>query len=205
MNIKSTLLLFFVSVYYVSFSQTAPPVEWQKPLGGTIDDFAYDSYYNADGSIMLCGSTFSQDGDVGLNHGNAEGWVVKLDASGNVIWKKTYGGTDYDILTSIKATSDNGYILAGYTASDDGDVSGNHSVDYTDGWIIKITNSGIIQWQKCIGGTDDDKFDVVQTTADGGYILAGYSFSADGDVGNNKGMGDGWVVKLDVAGTIQWQ
>lgn len=62
-----------------------------------------------------------------------------------------------------------------------------------------------LEWQKCLGGKDDDRAQSVQQTADGGYIVAGYATSTDGDVKGNHGVADDWVVKLDASGNLVWQ
>ena len=87
--------------------------------------------------------------------------------------------------------------------SNDGDVTGNHGgLDY---WIVKSDDSGNLQWQKSIGGTADDFAYAIQQSADGGYIVAGDSWSTDGDVTGNHGGYDDWIVKSDSSGNLQWQ
>jgi len=111
------------------------------------------------------------------------------------------GGSDKDIAQSIRQTTDGGYIVAGYTYSNDGDVSGNHGgADY---WIVKLNKAGNIQWQKCLGGSDDEYAQSIQQTSDGGYIVAGQTDS--GDVFGNLGFEDSWIVKLNNNGELQWQ
>ena len=86
--------------------------------------------------------------------------------------------------------------MAGYTESNDGDVSGYHGGDY-DAWVVKLNSSGDILWQKCLGGTIDDRAYSIQQTSDGGFIVAGFTVSNDGDVSGNHGASDAWVVKLN--------
>jgi len=121
---------------------------------------------------------------------------VKLSNSGNLQWQKCFGGTGSDEAKSIQQTSDGNYIIAGYSESTDGDVTGNHSI-FEDYWVIKINIIGIIQWQKSYGGTVSERSNSIQQTTDGGYIIAGYSSSNDGDVTGNHGNLDYWVVKLN--------
>jgi hypothetical protein len=91
-------------------------------------------------------------------------------------------------------TSDGGYIIAGTSTSNDGDVTGNHGGN--DFWVIKLSREGVLQWQKCLGGSKKDQANNVQQTSDGGYIIAGTSASNDGDVKWNHRDADFWVVKL---------
>jgi hypothetical protein len=145
------------------------------------------------------------DGDVTGKHGYAgstDYWIVKLDgATRNILWEKSLGGTGDDFFSSIQQTSDGGYIVGGYTYSNDGDVTGLHGVS-ADYWIVKLDANGNVEWQKTLGGTGLDLGGYVQQTNDGGYIVAGGSYSWDGDVTGNHGNNDYWIVKLEGNGTI---
>lgn len=178
-------------------------LQWQNALGGTGNDFATAIQQTGDGGYIMAGSTSSNDGDVSGNHGEFDFWVVKLDASGALEWQKCLGGTGNDLAYAIQQTADGGYIIAGQTGSNDGDVSGNHGVD--DVWVVKLNGAGAIQWQYALGGTGYDQAKAIQQTADGGYIMAGSTSSNDGDVSGHHGQADFWVVKLDGSGTLQWQ
>lgn len=178
-------------------------ISWQKCFGGTAIEGLALPMQTTDGGYILAGSTGSNDGDVSGNHGNDDVWVLKLNSTGDLQWQKCLGGTSFDGGYSIYQTNDGGYILAGYTSSNDGDVMGNHGdMDY---WVVKLGNSGAIQWQKCIGGTGRDAAYFIQQTNDGGYIVAGSTSSNDGDVNGNHGSEDAWIVKLNNGGVIQWQ
>ncbi|MFA5620118.1 MAG: T9SS type A sorting domain-containing protein [Weeksellaceae bacterium] len=104
------------------------------------------------------------------------------------------GGSGFDWATSIQQTTDGGYIVAGYSDSNDGDVTGNHG--WLDYWVVKLDSTGNIQWQKSLGGSNNDFAYSIQQTTDGGYVVAGYSDSNDGDVSGNHGNSDYWIVKL---------
>jgi hypothetical protein len=169
-------------------------IEWQKTLGGTNGDYAISIQQTNDGGYIVSGYSSSTDGDVSGNHGGNDSWVVKLTSLGTIQWQKSIGGTWSDYATSIQQTNDGGYIVAGQSDSNDGDVSGNHgSGDY---WLVKLTSIGIIEWQKTLGGTIGDYATSIKHTSDGGYIVAGYSDSNDGDVSGNHGLSDFWLVKL---------
>lgn len=178
-------------------------IEWQKTYGGSANDNAKSIRQTADGGYIVGGTTFSNDGDVTGNHGNHDIWVVKLDAVGDLVWQLTLGGSNQDVLEMIEQTTDNGYIIAGTSNSTNGNVTGNHGgYDY---WIVKLSESGNITWQKSYGGTGHDAVAAVQQTMDGGYIVAGASSSTDGNVTGNHGESDYWVIKLSPAGIIEWQ
>lgn len=178
-------------------------IQWQKILGGTNCDYAQSILSTSDGGYIVVGHAESSDGDVTGTHGLHDVWVVKLNSVGAIQWQKVLGGSKDDYGQFIQSTADGGYIVSGYTSSNDGDVAGNHGG--TDAWIVKLNGNGVIQWQKTLGGTTDDNAQCVQATADGGYIVAGFASSYSGDVTGNNGGQDVWIVKLNSTGTIQWQ
>ena len=178
-------------------------IEWQRCLGGSYEDWAYSIQQTSDGGFIVAGETCSNDGDVSGNHGEYDFWVVKLNSSGEIEWQRCLGGSDYDYASSIQQTLDGGFIVAGYTKSNDGDVSGWHEGydpyggdPLPDCWVVKLNSSGEIEWQRCLGGSEIDGAKSIQQTTEGGFIVAGYSESNDGDVSGNHGEGDAWVVKL---------
>src|SRR5215831_986639 len=101
-------------------------IEWQKPLGGFEDEAAFCVQQTTDDGYIVAGEASSFDGDVTGNHGNLDFWVVKLDANGNIIWEKSFGGSAVDFATTVQQTKDGGYIVGGGTNSNDKQVSGNH-------------------------------------------------------------------------------
>ncbi|MEP6846562.1 MAG: T9SS type A sorting domain-containing protein [Panacibacter sp.] len=181
---------------------------WQKSLGGTNSDFATSLQQTKDGGYIIAGGSYSLDGDVSGHHGpdyTADYWLVKLDAGGNKQWVKSYGGSNGDIAQSVRQTKDGGYIIAGNSTSNDGDVTGVHDFIYGDEWIIKTDANGNLQWQKSLGGSDYEQANSIIQTTDNGYIAAGWSRSNDGDVTGNHGDYDFWITKLSSSGSIQWQ
>jgi hypothetical protein len=189
--------------YWVVKTDPMGVITWEKSLGGSDNDYPVTAEQTKDGGFIIGGSSYSTDGDVSGNHGNSDGWVVKLNSAGSIEWQKSFGGSAYDIVFAVKQTVDKGYILAGTSSSNDGDVSGNHGGD--DFWVVKIDSVGSIQWQKSLGGSKDESAFAILQTTDGGYIAAGIASSDDGNLSINKGSSDYWIVKLDVTGNIQWQ
>lgn len=179
-------------------------IQWQKSLGGSGSEYAFDGIQQiSDGSYVVVGYTQSNDGDVSGFHGDTDIWVVKLSFDGNILWQKSLGGTNEEKAFKIYESNDSGYILAGYTKSNDGDVSGFNGS--TDSWIIKLANDGILEWQKCLGGTGVEIASNIQQTLDNGYIISSTSNSNDLQVSGNHGNDDIWVVKLTNNGIIQWE
>ena len=178
-------------------------IQWQKSFGGSGRDAAVSIVQTSDGGYIAGGLSYSNDGDVSGNHGDQDAWIIKINSTGTLQWQKSLGGNKIDVVATILQTSDDGYIIGGSSRSDNGDVSGNHgNADY---WIVKLNNAGIIQWQKCLGGSNDDYDILLSLTTDGGYIAVGFSASNDGDVSGNHGGDDYWIVKLNSGGIIQWQ
>ena len=112
-------------------------IEWQRSLGGsgTFDVFR-SVRQTMDGGYVIAGCSNSNDGDVSANRGGVDFWIVKLDATGNLVWEKFLGGSGNETATSIQQTSDGGYIVAVRSNSNDGDVPGNRGE--SDIWIVKL-------------------------------------------------------------------
>ncbi|WP_284653527.1 T9SS type A sorting domain-containing protein [Flavobacterium terrisoli] len=199
---KTTIILITLLINSV-YTNAQPTLQWQKALGGTGEESANSIIQTADGGYIVAGNTLSTDGNVTGNHGGEDYWVVKLSSTGTIQWQKTLGGSNDDIAKGIVQTADGGYVVAGYSGSNDGDVTGNHG-EY-DYWIVKLNSTGVIQWQKSLGGIENDIANGVTQTADGGLLICGITYSYDGDITLNNGYGDCWIVKLNSAGVLQWQ
>jgi hypothetical protein len=176
---------------------------WEKALGGSCNEEAASVRQTADGGFVVAGHAMSPDGDVTESRGGADAWIVKLTPSGALEWQRALGGSEEDCASQIRQTADGGYVFAGHTTSDDGDVSGSHGG--ADFWIVKLGPRGELEWQKTLGGSGADKAHSVLQTPDGGYIAAGETSSNDGDVSGNHGKEDFWVVKLGPKGALEWQ
>jgi hypothetical protein len=236
-------------------------IQWERAYGGTAKDIAYSIYPTNDNGYIFTGVAESEDGDLdSLNipvfnrdriwtvkldsagniqwqkllqgadgktviqiasgeyivggtawatvstHDLGEYGVFKLDSAGNVIWQKAYGGNDIDILASLESTNDGGYILAGKSGSNNGDINDHictrSCLDY---WIVKIDSAGLLQWTKSLGGFTTDAAWSLKQTRDGEYIAAGMSLSNDNYIGYGQhGDSDYWIVKLNTNGTRKW-
>jgi hypothetical protein len=182
---------------------------WQRSLGGSNRDFANSIQQTTDGGYIVAGGSFSNDGDVTVHHGPniyADYWILKLNSGGNIQWQRSYGGSKGDIAMSVRQVNDDGYIVAGNSASNDGDVKNVHDSVYGDFWILKLDTQGNIQWQKAFGGSDYEQANDIEQTTDGGCAAIGWNRSPnDGDVTGNHGNYDVWVVKMKANGKMQWQ
>ncbi|MEP7318613.1 MAG: fibronectin type III domain-containing protein, partial [Panacibacter sp.] len=139
-------------------------------------------------------------GNVSGGHGYSDCWIAKLNRLGSIEWQKPYGGSNDERPYSIKQTLEGGFVFAGFSTSEDGDVTGYHKAPYTnDYWVVKLDVSGNLVWQKCLGGFSNDESRSIQQTSDTGYIVAGFANSVNGDVTGHHGsayISDCWIVKL---------
>jgi hypothetical protein len=158
---------------------------WEKTFGGIRDDRGHSVQQTSDGGFILLGWTESFDAR------EADVWLVKTDASGNIEWDRTFGGSDRDKGSSVQQTSDGGFILVGYTES--------FGAGWEDVWLIKTDADGNKLWEKTFGGSGLDSGSSVQQTSDGGFILVGTttSFGAGGF--------DVWLIKTDADGNKLWE
>lgn len=182
-------------------------IQWEKTFGGTDSEVLYmpDIQETTDYGYILASTTYSLDGDVTRNHGEYDAWIIKLSITGEIIWQKSYGGKSAEVHNDIYITQINegGYIISTTTKSIDGNVSGNNG--NRDLWMIKINEQGEIEWENTLGGSGDDYQGPVISTPDGGYAVAGVTFSDDFDVSGNHGKSDIWLVKLSQTGELEWQ
>jgi len=159
-------------------------IQWQYRYGGTGTDKAYSIQQTPDGGYIVAGETTSF-GAKGI-----DAWILRLNSNGGVAWGKMYGGDGDEIARSVNWTADDGFIVAGETNS--------LGAGFADFWVMKLKANGDYDWQKTYGGANDDFAHFIEKTTDGGYIVAGQSFSFNA-------LGDMWVLKLKLDGSIDWQ
>lgn len=176
---------------------------WRRYFGGTFTDTTYDVIETDDNGFLLIGSSDSNDVDISNNKGEYDFWIVKINNQGDLAWEKSFGGSQIDEGRSVVKAADGNYLIIGDSRSNDQDVS--NSKGAADFWLIKIDDSGTIIWEKSYGGTNFDAARHITSTLDNGFILSGSSRSQDGDVTENKGQNDFWMLKIDSSGNILWQ
>jgi len=162
-------------------SENPAPTSWWKFYGGSNNDECRSVQQTADGGYIMAGNTTSFGGD--------DVYLIKTDSSGDALWTRTYGGTEPDAGYSVQQTADGGYVIAGYTES--------FGAGNGDFYLIKTNASGDTLWTRTYGGTEHDEGCAVQLTADGGYIIAGrtYSLGASDDV---------FLIKTNASGDTLW-
>lgn len=202
--------------------------QWQRTIGGAGQDELLCAFQTKDGGYILGGSSSSNpptisntkpDGKSSAitkadlfnksekSRGNMDYWVVKLSKDGSIEWQKTYGGQYADLLRSMEQTTDNGYILVGYSNSPISGDKAENTKGAGDYWIVKIDDIGEIQWQNTYGADGDDQPYVIHQAFDGGYIVGGNSdsknaLSTQGGIVSNGT--DFWLLKLDKEGSVDW-
>lgn len=177
------VLLFSLQYVGSAIASSAPEIEWEKILGGSLADGARSIQQTSDDGYISVGWTYS------YGAGGIDIYLVKTNSFGNMEWEKTFGGSSDDIGTSVQQTTDGGYIVSGTRKSN----------GYDDAYILKTNSSGDVEWERFFGGRYEDGASDVRQTIDGGYIVAGYTWSYS--VGNN----DAHLIKLDSLGNTQWE
>ena len=180
-------------------------VMWQRCLGGSDVDQATGVAQRVDGTYVVVGETWSNNGDVSGNHGGGDSWAVALSTNGTILWSHCYGSTAHEKARSVAATVDGGIVILSEAAwSFGGDVSGHHGGN-SDMWMIKVDANGTLLWQRCYGGLDDDTPSSVRRAEQDGFILCGSSNSDDGDVSGNHGGYDVCLFRVGANGELLWQ
>lgn len=188
---------------FVALLSPAGTPVWGKAYGGNNEDYAYAIRQTPDSGFIIAGATRSTDGDVSGGHGDFDMWVLKISRDGGVLWQVTLGGSGPDYAYDIQVTADSGFIVAGRSASSDGDLTANRGG--FDMWVVKLSSAGAIQWQKSLGGSNDESAASVIQLKDGGYAIAGDTYSSDGDVAGSHGWEDYWIIRLSSSGSVVWK
>src|SRR3972149_1897281 len=166
-----------VLIYLANGAGAIPQEQWNNTFGGTDSDLASSVVQTSDGGYVLAGQTNS------FGSGDVDAWLIKTEADGTEDWNMTFGGTSIDHASSIMQTSDGGYVLAGQTSS--------FGSGEADAWLIKTNADGSENWSMTFGGKLYDAANSVGQTSDGGFILAGETFSF------SDGIDKAWLIKTD--------
>lgn len=173
---------------------------WGKSYGSSLDDFGVSAVQSSDGGYFVGGSTEKKDGDVtgdfhpGSNN-SPDFWLMKLDADGNKLWDKCFGGTKYETIYSMTQGPSGGVVVVGETDSVDGDLEGLPS-DHPF-LALSLDANGQVIWKKRFGKSSADLYPVVTNTSDNGYIMISSSIG-------DATVSDVFVVKLDQNGEELW-
>ncbi len=176
------VILAIITAPQLAFAQ--PDTLWARTYGGRSWDYAYSVVQAADGGFIVAGETNS------FGAGYTDVYLVRTDAYGDTLWTAVLGGTSYDWGHSVAQTADGGFIVAGLTQS--------FGAGETDVYLIRTDAAGDTLWTKTYGGTAYDNGCSVAQTADGGYIVAGYTRSF------GAGRYDVYLIRIDAAGDTLW-
>ena len=202
----------YADIWVVKLGNTGT-ILWEKSLGGNSIEFYPRMLQGNDGDFVLVCESLSNDGDVSGHHGNSDKtdiWIAKINSvNGYVLWQKSLGGSNAETFPNIYQSFENEFYIICESKSNDGDVSGNHG--NKDICIFKVSNAGILIWQKSFGGSESDgilsndvQFPIpIFQLSDGNLIFASNSTSIDGDLIGNQSQS--WVVKFSQSGNIIWK
>ncbi len=205
-----SLLFSALLLPFVKTAAQAPPILWQKTIGGDSADILSGVQALNGGGIVLSG--YSKSGISGdkkdTSRGGFDFWVVKLNENGSLAWEKTYGGSSDDTTTRIIRTTDNGFLLGGTSLStrsgDKAYLTNSLSPDY---WVLKLDKNGQLLWQKNFGGDFTEKLMGLSENSYG-YAILGHSYSdisGDKETDNtgSENRADYWLVSTDKTGKLK--
>ncbi len=190
-------------------------IDWEKTVGHEYLNNAVSIILTTDKTIVLLGASVATGGlvECGLNNIDYyDIWLVEMDLNGEILGQHCYGGS-HNELAYVAEQLDDGFIIAGHTNSNDGDVSGYHGSPgvsgYKDIWVFRLDTDWNIVWQKCLGGGKNEYSKHISQNEDGSFLLVGDTYSTDYDVSNNHAIvgtyeADIWVVKLSSDGELLW-
>ncbi len=176
---------------------------WRRYFGGTNNDRSYGVLQTADGGFLMTGSSESDDFDISNPNGSYDFWAVRINTAGDLLWEKSFGGSQIDIAYGLTALSANTYLMVGDSRSADGDVS--NARGNADLWAVAFNDSGTMLWEQSYGGTLFDSARGADLLNDQQIIMVGNSRSNDGQVSLNQGQNDCWVILTNSAGTLTWE
>ncbi|MBA2422318.1 MAG: hypothetical protein H0V61_03750, partial [Chitinophagales bacterium] len=180
---------------------------WQKCLGGTVEEGnPYTKIIQtSDGGYLFITESWSSDVDVVGHHLLSDAWTVKLDAFGNIMWAKSFGGSAWDVPRNLLELPGKRYLVMSRSTSSDGDVPVNIDTDPEsfDAWVFIVDSAGEFLMNKVYGGTGDDDLYKPILMSDGNIALFGLTNSTDGDLTDQPvDTTDGWLLKIDTNGMI---
>lgn len=173
-----------------------PTLEWQKNYGGTRDESAQFIEMAADGNYFVAGYTSSNNDDVEYHIGSDDCWILKMTPAGQILWQKTMGGSESEVISDFKATADGGCIFAVSTYSKNVDLEGIAPDDYPI-WVVKLDADSETEWQRFFESSYANDA-VINQMPDGGFLLAGQVFyNSDGTAAR--------LTRLDPQGVTLWE
>ncbi|NCA86599.1 MAG: T9SS type A sorting domain-containing protein [Clostridia bacterium] len=202
LKISFLALLFLIICSSAVFSQSFN-IDWQSCYGGSDWESPFDILI-LDNAYLITGSTRSSDGDISYFNGMSDIWLVKISNTGDLLWEKTYGGSQGEGSVRIFEAGEGNYYIMGASNSSDGDIFDDPYPDSWDLWVLKIDSVGNIIWEEIYGGNGDETVWTGITTEDGGLVALVWTASNDGDVSNYYAYYDAWMIKVNSEGEKEW-
>ncbi|MGB2475660.1 MAG: hypothetical protein ACPIB2_03135 [Flavobacteriaceae bacterium] len=170
-------------------------LEWRRYYGGTNNDRSYDAIETPEGGFVVVGTSESTDVDISSPQGDYDVWVIALDGSGNMLWERSLGGSNYDGANAIVLDEENRLHVFGNTFSQDKHIAA--PLGASDFWLVSLNLRGELLSEKTFGGSNFDLGRDLIITNNTHFWLTGYSRSQDLDLSNNKGNNDVALLQLD--------
>ena len=182
-------------------------LQWQKTLGYSGNDYGISILQSSNGDFLISGVLdVTASGGLGNRphhqqnrHAGGDYWLIKLDQNGNELWKNYYGGNNTDTPYGLVEANNGGYIVAGSSDSNDSDIQNN--IGTYDFWVIKVSETGNLDWERSFGGSQiDEAFSIIKHNNN--YLITGSARSNDANVDINKGASDTWLIEISDTGQI---
>ncbi len=168
---------------YVIKTDSSGNIQWDRTYGGSNNEFGgYSISETAGGGYIIGGSTST------FGAGNGDYYLVRADATGNILWSKTFGGSATEYGYSCRQTVDGGFVLTGFTNS--------FGSGMNDAYLVKTDSAGSLQWSRTYGTVSDELASWVMQTPDNGFIITGYPYNF------GPPLTDIHIIKTDPLGNI---
>lgn len=169
---------------------------WTKNYGSNQNDWVNEVITCVDGGYLMVGGTEANSNELpGAGKGFIDIYLLKVDASGSVVWQKAFGGANLDEAFSGIQLADGSFLVVGESNSANGDLAEN--LGEKDGFVLKISNTGTLQWKKQIGGVYTDGLYAIRQSTTGKVYAFGQSNSTLGTIKPRSSFGDVWITIID--------
>ena len=195
--------------FWIAKLDVSGNIIWQKSFGFLGADIGYALTETNNGGFLVTGVLdVSASGGQGNSktlaslHAGGDYWAIKLNVNGEKEWSRFFGGTFTDTPYDVVETEDNNFIIVGSSDSDDVDIKNNKGT--YDFWIVKLSDTGNLIWEKSVGGSEIDEAWGITGTIDGNFVIVGDTRSKDKDVSSNNGAADVLITKITSNGDLLW-
>ncbi len=184
----------------ISFSCIAQmQINWSTNVSLGVNDIGNAMERTSDGGYIIAGSSSPSESSLW----NTDFLVVKVNTNGDMEWSNSYGGTSNDDAQGIREMPDGGYLVFGFTNSEDGDLA-TDTLGGEDCWLLKIDPTGAVEWSKTIGGSSNDCGFDIHISDEGEISLLSFTYSSDGDVSSTNNSMQVWLTKVNQNGDVIW-